>query len=93
MAATVANRLGFMERFLTRWIVLTMAAGVGLGYLVPGFTRALTYFQAGTTSIPIAIGPLVEVPVLISLVNVALRFREKYFPPLVGASEALQEKG
>jgi len=25
------------------------------------------------------IGPLVEVPVLISLVNVALKFREKYF--------------
>ncbi|MCK5456841.1 MAG: arsenical-resistance protein, partial [Melioribacteraceae bacterium] len=25
------------------------------------------------------IGPLVEVPVLISLVGVALRFREKYF--------------
>ena len=28
------------------------------------------------------IGPLVEVPVLISLVNVALRFREKYFRPV-----------
>jgi arsenite transporter len=27
------------------------------------------------------IGPLVEVPVLISLVNVALRFRQKYFTP------------
>jgi ACR3 family arsenite transporter len=26
------------------------------------------------------IGPLVEVPVLIALVNVAIRFREKYFP-------------
>jgi ACR3 family arsenite transporter len=26
------------------------------------------------------IGPLVEVPVLIALVNVALRFRTKYFP-------------
>ena len=25
------------------------------------------------------IGPLVEVPVLISLVNVALKFRQKYF--------------
>ncbi|MDI6631722.1 MAG: ACR3 family arsenite efflux transporter [Thermoanaerobacteraceae bacterium] len=27
------------------------------------------------------IGPLIEVPVLISLVNVALRFRERYFKP------------
>jgi ACR3 family arsenite transporter len=27
------------------------------------------------------IGPLVEVPVLISLVNVALRFKLKYFTP------------
>jgi ACR3 family arsenite transporter len=27
------------------------------------------------------IGPLVEVPVLISLVNVALKFRKKYFEP------------
>ena len=27
------------------------------------------------------IGPLVEVPVLISLVNVALRIKQKYFTP------------
>ena len=31
------------------------------------------------------IGPLVEVPVLISLVNVALRFRQKYFTPSISA--------
>ena len=30
------------------------------------------------------IGPLVEVPVLISLVNVALKFKRKYFFPPVG---------
>jgi hypothetical protein len=35
------------------------------------------------------IGPLVEVPVLISLVNVALRFKQKYFPPTVCASCSL----
>jgi ACR3 family arsenite transporter len=32
------------------------------------------------------IGPLVEVPVLISLVNVALRFKERYFTPECGVA-------
>ena len=41
MAATVAKRLGFVERFLTLWIFLTMAAGVGLGYFLPGFTKVV----------------------------------------------------
>ncbi len=33
-----------------------MLLGVGLGYFVPGTAKFITYFQAGTTSIPIAAG-------------------------------------
>jgi len=56
MSTSVARKLSTVERYLTLWIFLTMAGGVALGYFSPGFTKLLTYFQVGTTSIPIAIG-------------------------------------
>ena len=52
----VAQRLSFLDRYLTLWIFLAMGVGVGGGYLFPGIVPLLDKFSVGTTSIPIAIG-------------------------------------
>ena len=50
------KRLKFLDRYLTLWIFLAMAIGVGLGYLFPQIGGIADSFSVGTTNIPLAIG-------------------------------------
>ncbi len=55
-AEAPAGRLSFLDRFLTVWIFLAMAVGVGLGVAFPGLQHRIDALSIGTTNVPIAIG-------------------------------------
>ncbi len=61
----VVARLSFLDRWLPVWIVVAMAAGLGLGAVVPGVDDALDALRVGSVSLPIAVGLLLMMyPVL-----------------------------
>ena len=50
------KKLSFLNQYLTLWIFLAMAIGVGIGYLFPSTSSFIDSFSIGSTNIPIAIG-------------------------------------
>lgn len=49
-------KLKFLDRYLTLWIFLAMAIGVGLGFLFPNISSVTNSLSIGSTNIPLAIG-------------------------------------
>ena len=49
-------KLKFLDRYLTLWIFLAMAVGVGLGHFFPNISNVTNSFSIGTTNISLAIG-------------------------------------
>lgn len=58
-SGSVMRELSFLDRYLTLWIFLAMAVGIGVGAVAPSVPAAIERLSVGTTSIPIAIGLIV----------------------------------
>lgn len=50
------RKLKLLDRYLTSWIFIAMAVGLGLGYFFPGISKITNTLSLGVTNIPLAIG-------------------------------------
>jgi ACR3 family arsenite transporter len=60
--------LGFFERYLSIWVALCIAAGVGLGHLIPSVFQAIAHIEYASVNLVVAV--LIWVMIYPMMVNV-----------------------
>lgn len=48
-------KIGFFEKYLTLWVILCIAAGIGVGYLAGDDIRVLSDWNIGAVNVPVSI--------------------------------------
>ncbi|QIA65542.1 ACR3 family arsenite efflux transporter [Vibrio astriarenae] len=72
MNQTAAKKMSFLDRYLTVWIFLAMAVGVGIGVLFPQVGDWNEAMTVSTTNIPLAIGLILMMYPPLAKVNYSL---------------------
>ncbi|OOE76933.1 ACR3 family arsenite efflux transporter [Salinivibrio sp. ML290] len=55
-APSAAQKMGWLDRYLTVWIFLAMAIGVSIGWIYPEVATLSERLSVGSTNVPLAIG-------------------------------------
>ncbi|WP_428773869.1 ACR3 family arsenite efflux transporter [Vibrio sp.] len=69
---TASQKMSFLDRYLTIWIFLAMAIGVGVGNFFPQVAEWNQSMSVGTTNIPLAIGLILMMYPPLAKVNYSL---------------------
>ncbi|WGK80544.1 ACR3 family arsenite efflux transporter [Vibrio aestuarianus] len=69
---SASEKMSFLDRYLTVWIFLAMAVGVGVGVLFPQVAQWNESLSVGSTNIPLAIGLILMMYPPLAKVNYSL---------------------